>query len=69
MTHGKRVKLSAAQPTPLFSHIRFSMCYSTARDVLYLRQANYLRHVEVDYLDYDEAHYFRFRRVEKLLAS
>jgi len=46
------------------------------RDVLFLggnvlsdRQANYFRHVEVDYLDYDEVHYFRFGRGEKQLAS
>ena len=37
-------------------------------NVLSRRQANYHRHVEVDYLDYDEVHYFRFGRGEKQLA-
>lgn len=38
------------------------------RYVFLRRQANYHDHVEVDYLDYDEVHYFRFRRGEKQLA-
>src|SRR5436190_154773 len=58
------------RPSPRFSFtsIRCS-CYSASRNVVHRQQANYVQVVHVDYLDYDEDDYFRFRRVEKQLAN